>query len=185
MTRVARFIALIYRSAMCMGLLRVAGASTGLVTCEGRLPRLRGEGHIRVGRLALRAPRIPIALGAEASGSLQIGDRAFINEGAQVVAALSIRIGPDCRIGDFVAIHDSDYHPIEQDAATRTAPVVIGCNVWISRGAIILPGVSIGDHAVVGAGAVVTTDVPSRTLVAGNPARAVRSLSAADDWQRD
>ena len=137
-----------------------------------------------MGRLALRAPRVPIALGADASGTLEIGDRVFINEGAQIVAALSIRIGPDCRIGDFVAIHDSDYHPVEQNAATRKAPVVIGRNVWISRGAIILPGVSIGDHAVIGAGSVVVADVPARTLVAGNPARHLRDLAAADDWKR-
>ncbi|MGH2916029.1 MAG: acyltransferase [Solirubrobacteraceae bacterium] len=169
---------------MCTCLLRLAGASTGLVTCDGRLPRIHRGGRIRVGRLALRAPRIPIALGAEPAGMLEIGDRVFVNEGAQIVAAREIRIGSDCRIGDLVAIHDCDYHPVEQGAQTRAAPVIIGRNVWIARGAIVLPGVTIGDHAVVAAGSVVTADVPARMLVAGNPARRLRDLVAADDWRR-
>ena len=56
-------------------------------------------------------------------------------------------------------------------------PVVLGCNVWLGMGAIILPGVTIGDHAIVGAGAVVTKDVPEKTVVVGNPARVLQTLS--------
>jgi maltose O-acetyltransferase len=56
--------------------------------------------------------------------------------------------------------------------------------VWIGRSAIILPGVTIGDNAVVAAGAVVTKDVPDATLVAGNPARVVRTLVVDDGWRR-
>jgi maltose O-acetyltransferase len=62
--------------------------------------------------------------------------------------------------------------------------VHIGDNVWIGRSAIILPGVTIGDNAVVAAGAVVTKDVPDATLVAGNPARVVRTLVVDDGWRR-
>jgi acetyltransferase-like isoleucine patch superfamily enzyme len=164
--------------------LRLGGVTFGLVTCEGRVPRVHGGGDVTLGRLALRAPRVPIALGADPGGVLTIGDRVFINEGAQIVAAHRITIGPDCRIGDFVAVHDSDYHPVDETAPVRQAPVTIGRNVWLSRGAIVLPGVSIGDHAVVGAGAVVTADVESRTLVAGNPARPIRTLAADDAWRR-
>ena len=167
-----------------MARLRVHGARTGLVTCEGRLPVVIGGGRIHTGRLSLRAPRVPILIGAEPAGELHIGERTFLNEGVQIVAARLIRIGADCRIGDFVAIHDSDHHSVEQSASVRCDPVTIGRNVWISRDAIILPGVTIGDHAVVGAAAVVTADVPARTLVAGNPARTIRTLQAADDWQR-
>jgi acetyltransferase-like isoleucine patch superfamily enzyme len=175
---------LLIHSARCMVGLRLRGARTGLVTCEGRLPVVIGDGTIRTGRLSLRAPRVPILIGAESAGELHIGDRTFLNEGVQIVAASLIRIGPDCRIGDFAAIHDSDHHPVEQSATTRHAPVTVGRNVWISRDAIVLPGVSIGDHAVIGAGAVVTADVPARTLVAGNPARVIRTLEAADEWRR-
>jgi len=67
----------------------------------------------------------------------------------------------------------------------RTAPVTIGRNVWIGRGAVLLPGVTIGDHAVVAAGAIVTKDVPAAAVVAGNPARVVRDLGVIDDdWRR-
>jgi acetyltransferase-like isoleucine patch superfamily enzyme len=62
--------------------------------------------------------------------------------------------------------------------------VHIGDNVWIGRSAIILPGVTIGDNAVVAAGAVVTKDVEEATLVAGNPARVVRTLVVDDGWRR-
>jgi acetyltransferase-like isoleucine patch superfamily enzyme len=117
-------------------------------------------------------------------GSLTIGERVFVNQGATIVAYVSISIGDDCRIGDYVGIYDTDHHPVEQGAEVRQAPVVIGRNVWLGRGAIVLPGVTIGDHAVVGAGSVITSDVPARTLVAGNPARVVRELSAEDGWRR-
>lgn len=55
-------------------------------------------------------------------------------------------------------------------------PIVVGHGVWIGAGAVILPGVTIGEHAVVGAGAIVTKDVPAGVIVAGNPARIVRSI---------
>ena len=184
MTRSAGVVAMLFRSAMCMVLFRLAGASAGLVTCVGRLPQIIGEGRIRV--VGLRYA--PLGCRSQSAPMLRAPSKSATGcsstRGAQIVAAISIRIGPDCRIGDFVAIHDSDYHPVEQNAPARKAPVVIGRNVWISRGAIILPGVSIGDHAVIGAGSVVVADVPARTLAAGNPARHVRDLVIADDWRR-
>jgi acetyltransferase-like isoleucine patch superfamily enzyme len=64
------------------------------------------------------------------------------------------------------------------------APVRIRRNVWIGRNAIVLPGVTIGDHAVVAAGSVVLRDVPARALVAGSPATVRRELRAGDDWVR-
>jgi acetyltransferase-like isoleucine patch superfamily enzyme len=66
----------------------------------------------------------------------------------------------------------------------RVAPTRLGNNVWIGRGAIVVPGVTIGDHSVVGAGSVVTHDVPPLTLVAGNPARPIRTLSSHAGWRR-
>jgi acetyltransferase-like isoleucine patch superfamily enzyme len=156
----------------------------GLVTCEGRLPVVRSGGSCRIGRLALRGTLAPVELGALPGAELVIGDRTFINQGSSVVAAHSITIGPDARIGDFAAIYDSEYHPLEESAPVRVAPVTIGANVWIARGAIILPGVAIGDHAVVAAGAVVRGNVPARSLVAGTPAKVVRELEASDGWRR-
>ena len=72
----------------------------------------------------------------------------------------------------------TENHP-EQPAVRRNVyakPIVVGHGVWIGAGAVILPGVTIGEHAVVGAGAIVTKDVPAGVIVAGNPARIVRSI---------
>jgi acetyltransferase-like isoleucine patch superfamily enzyme len=101
------------------------------------------------------------------------------------VANLSIILGDNCRIGDLVAIFDSDHHSLEPSRPMRIAPVRLGTNVWVGRSATILPGVTIGDHAVVAAGSVVTDDVPARTVVAGVPARPVRTLNVPDGWRRE
>jgi len=100
------------------------------------------------------------------------------------VASHSIEIGDDCLIGDLVAIFDSDHHPMEPSRPTRFAPVRLGRNVWIGRSATILPGVTIGDHAVIAGGSIVTGDVPARTLMAGVPARPIRTLDVPDGWRR-
>ena len=118
-------------------------------------------------------------------GILVIGDRVAINQGATIVASREITIGDDCRIGEFAAIYDTNYHPIEQQQEIQTAPVRIGRNVLLGRAVIVLPGVTIGDHASVGAGSVVTKDVPPKVLAAGNPARVIRAVSVDDPtWRR-
>lgn len=180
-----RRLQLALQTARCALLLRRRGVDAGFVTCEGRLPVVHGAGRCRLGRVALRGTISPLEIGAEGGGELTVGDGVFINQGASIVAHQSISVGDDCRIGDFAAIYDTDHHPVEQGTDVRRAPVRVGRNVWIARGATVLPGVTIGDHAVVGAGAVVTEDVPARTLVAGNPARAIRTLQAEDGWRRD
>src|SRR5205814_9956626 len=99
--------------------------------------------------------------------------------------ARSSRIGRHCLIAAGVSIADYAGHPLDADARRRgltspleaVRPVEIGDDVWIGSGAAILKGVSIGDRAVIGAHAVVTRDVPSDSVVAGNPARTVREGS--------
>lgn len=154
------------------------------MTCEGRLPVVHSGGRVTLGRVALRGITVPVELGALPGGALHIGDHVFINQGATIVAYLAITIGDHTRVGDHVAIYDTDHHSVEQGTVVRKAPVTIGRNVWIARGAIVLPGVTIGDHAVIAAGSVVIDDVPARTLAAGNPARPVRTLDAPNDWRR-
>jgi acetyltransferase-like isoleucine patch superfamily enzyme len=172
------------QTARCMLRLRARGLRTGLVSCEGRQPLLHTGGRCRIGRLILIGRGAPAELGAAPGGELTIGDRVAINQGATLVAERSIKIADHVRIGDFAAIYDSDYHPVDQGKPVRAAPVEIGRNAWIARGAVVLPGVTIGAHSVVAANAVVTDDVPPRVVVAGNPARVVRSVEADDDWRR-
>jgi acetyltransferase-like isoleucine patch superfamily enzyme len=172
-------------TATTLARLKLRGIGAGLVTSEGRNPIIHSGGIISLGRVALRGTTAAVELGAQPGGRLTIGDRVFINQGVTLVAHHDITVGDDCRIGDYVAIYDTDHHAVDQETPVRSAPVRIGRNVWIARGAIVMPGVTIGDHSVVAAASVVTADVPPRTLVAGNPARAVRELTAADRWRRD
>jgi acetyltransferase-like isoleucine patch superfamily enzyme len=165
--------------------LRRAGARSAIVTVQGRRPVLVTEGSITCERLYLRCTPVPAELGAARKGSLVLGQRVFINTGATVVANHSITLGDDCLIGDFVAIFDTDHHRLEPSRPTRVAPVRLCANVWVGRSATILPGVTIGDHAVVAPGSLVTKDVPPRTLVAGVPARPIRTLDVPDGWRRE
>ncbi len=108
---------------------------------------------------------------------IRIGRGVFINFGCVILDVCAVEIGDGCQIGPGVQILAAD-HP--RDPALRARglengrPVSIGRNVWIGGGAILLPGVSVGDDAIVGAGSVVTRDVPPGATVAGNPARPVR-----------
>jgi len=89
-----------------------------------------------------------------------------------------IEIGDEVLIGPNVQLISSG-HPVDPAGRRRTItgdPIVIGRNVWIGAGATVLHGVTVGEDAVIAAGAVVTRDVPARTLVAGVPARVVRHL---------
>lgn len=103
---------------------------------------------------------------------LRVGARVSINAFVHIWALGGVTIGDDTLIASHVAITSLTHDPrAELYAATQQArPVVIGRNVWIGTHAVILPGVTIGDNAVIGAGAVVTRDVPPRTVVVGVPA---------------
>jgi maltose O-acetyltransferase len=101
----------------------------------------------------------------------------MINSGSIIRAAQAVTIGDDARIGSNVSISDTDGHEVVPGEGMKVAPITIGNDVWIGRAAIILPGVMIGDGAVVGAGAIVTKDVPPRTVVVGNPARPVKEYA--------
>lgn len=108
----------------------------------------------------------------------------FVNWGSTIVATIGIEIGDDCNIAELTAIWDSNYHALEPGAEIKQAKTVVGRNVWIGRGSMILPGVQIGENVVIAAGSVVTADVDSNTLVAGNPARVIRELRSEPNWRR-
>jgi len=110
--------------------------------------------------------------------NIRVGRNVFINQNCTMYDLGGIDIADDVMVGPNVNIITSG-HPIEpsQRRAFVTAkPIVIERNVWIAAGATIIGGVTVGENAVVAAGTVVTRDVPPNTLVAGNPARVIRTI---------
>ncbi len=149
------------------------------------MPILKGPGEIAFGDdCRMRGGPVRARLVTGPAGRIELGDRSGIGYGVEFYAEQSVRLGHDTIVGGLVTIYDTSFHPLEEGREVKVRPVEIGANVWIGRGATILAGVTIGDHAVVAAGSIVTVDVPARTLVAGNPAKPVRELSASDEWHR-
>ncbi|GAB4002827.1 sugar O-acetyltransferase [Spirosoma daeguense] len=108
---------------------------------------------------------------------IQLGKNVFINHACSFLDIGGIRIEDDVQIGPRVNL-TSENHPLDPtDRQTLIPrPVVIKRNAWIGAGATILPGITVGENAVVAAGAVVSRDVPPNTVVAGVPAKVVKTL---------
>ncbi|MFF2369193.1 sugar O-acetyltransferase [Agromyces sp. NPDC058110] len=111
--------------------------------------------------------------------NLHIGARTFINSNLTALDVARITIGEDCQIGPNVQLL-TPTHPIEpqprRDKLEAALPITIGDNVWLGGGVIVCPGVSIGENSVIGAGSVVTRDIPANVVAVGNPARVVREI---------
>ena len=105
-------------------------------------------------------------------GKLEIGS-GYINGYTQIVCANSIKIGKDTAIAREVIIRDTDAHDIIGKLHEQIKPVIIGDHVWIGAKAMIMKGVTVGNGAIIAAGAVVTKDVPENCIVAGVPAKVI------------
>ena len=111
--------------------------------------------------------------------NITVGDNFFLNVNGKLMDSGKITIGDNVFIAPNVCIITEEHAmDVEQraDGLEYTRPVTIGDNVWICAGALILPGVTIGEGSVIGAGSVVTRSVPPRCLAVGNPCRVIRSL---------
>src|SRR6204780_1215854 len=109
---------------------------------------------------------------------IRVGRQVFVNQNCTFYDLGGLDILDDVMIGPNVSIITTG-HPLEPSqrrAATIGKPIVIERGVWIVAGAIIIGGVTVGEHSVVAAGSVVTKDVPANSLVGGNPARVIRSI---------
>ncbi|MDT6981156.1 DapH/DapD/GlmU-related protein [Levilactobacillus zymae] len=111
---------------------------------------------------------------------LTIGDGSFINARLQVISAGKVTIGKRCFIGPncqlFTPNHPTDDWQLRAQGWEYDSPITIGDDCWFGGSVIVLPGVTIGHHVVVGAGAVVTHDLPDNVIAAGNPARVIRPV---------
>ncbi len=145
----------------------------------GRSPRLNNAGGTLIigDEVVFDAPITPIYFDLKPNALLRIGDSSYINDGVWFGCTERITIGERALIGPGARFFDSPYHGLYQRRVPPASrPITIEDDVWIASDAIILPGVTIGHGAIVGAHAVVVTDVAAFTVVAGNPARVVRAL---------
>ncbi len=131
---------------------------------------VEGEFRFFTGSSVIVAPGAQLSLGS-----------GYLNTGASIACFSRIAIGHDVAIGPDVCIRDSDSHVVCGSSHSHTLPIAIGDHVWIGSRAMILKGVTIGDGAIVAAGAIVTKDVEAGTLVAGAPARFIRHSTWAHD----
>jgi maltose O-acetyltransferase len=110
--------------------------------------------------------------------NIELGERVFFNFNCVVLDVCRVRVGDFTLFGPAVQIY-TPMHPMDADLRRRQEygkPIAIGSDVWIGGGALILPGVRIGSRAVIGAGSVVTRDVPDGVFAAGNPCRVIRVI---------
>jgi acetyltransferase-like isoleucine patch superfamily enzyme len=152
---------------------------------EGPWPQFDVRGRIILGKdCSFRSYRIKTVLTALQGGVLEIGNGVFINDGVAICATKRVVIGDFTKIADSASIADSPFHPVSPTIPVKSEAVIIGRNVWLDGSCVVLPGVTIGDHAVVAHGAIVTKPVPPRSVVAGVPAKVLSTFECADDWIR-
>lgn len=114
---------------------------------------------------------------------VHLGKNVYANFNLMLVDDTDIYIGDNVMIGPNVVISAGTHpiHPVlRSKQAQYNASITIGKNVWIGAGAIILPGVQIGEHSVIGAGSVVCKDIPANVIAVGNPCKVLRTISEHD-----
>lgn len=138
-----------------------------------------GEGGMKIGNRVQIVSTIAKTELVAANGLLEIGDGTFINYGCSIAANKLVRIGKNCNIGTYVIMMDNDFHRLEPERRyefPESEPIILENNVWLGARVIVLKGVTIGEGSVIGAGSVVTKDIPPRSLAAGMPAKILREL---------
>jgi acetyltransferase-like isoleucine patch superfamily enzyme len=153
-----------------------------------------GERWMRIGADTYVGPGATLSVGIHpeqipiSDPVIVIGDRCLINKGTAIVAHYSIVIEDDVWTGHncYVTDQNHGYEDLERSIGSQSMPekpVHIGRGSWLGFGVTVLPGVTIGEHVVVGAGSVVTTDLPARCVAAGVPARVLR-FHNGQEWVR-
>ena len=153
---------------------------------QGRKIRVWGRpetqiwGTLIVGdRVRLVSTITPMEIAVQENAVLEIGENTFINYGTSIAAYDCVKIGKNCLVGTYVNISDNNFHRSEPDRRNEipeSRPVILEDNVWLGTRAIILPGVKIGAGSIVGAGSVVTHDIPPRVVAAGVPAKVIHTI---------
>ena len=150
---------------------------------------LYGEPYIRIGRDVIVGPYCTLSAGVmpghvpENETVVTIGDGVLIGRGSGIVAHRSVTIGDGVFTGHHVYVTDANhgYEDVHETIGRQFAapkPVTVGAGSWLGHGSIVLPGACVGEHVAVGAGSVVTGELPSYSVAVGNPARVIRSYDA-------
>lgn len=115
--------------------------------------------------------------------NIHIGDGSFTNYNLTILDVCQVTIGKNVYIAPNVAIYTAGHplHPVARTSALEYGrPVTIGDNVWLGGNVVICPGVTIGENTTIGAGSVVTKDIPANVLAAGNPCKVIREITDED-----
>jgi acetyltransferase-like isoleucine patch superfamily enzyme len=172
-------------------------APTARLSRTGRIDNIAGNrGAVAIGQHSVISGHLQVFAHG---GSIRIGDWVFVGSGSHIWSAAGVIIGNRVLVSHNVSVLDTNSHPLDAkarfaqskailstghprtDPGIESAPVRIGDDAWISYGASVLRGVTIGEGAIVGAASVVTRDVEPWTVVAGNPARVIRKLDQSAD----
>ena len=134
-------------------------------------------------------PGLHVPLNLEYGCNLVCGERVFINFGATILAQAKVTLGDGVMIGPNCSLitvgHPVNDHEMRAGGWEIAKPITVGGNTWFGANVTVLPGISIGKNCVVGAGTLITTDIPDNSLVLGTPGRVVRKLENNEDaWER-
>lgn len=151
------------------GAVRISGDKTLL---------LNGPGLIEIGASAFATDISDTLIWSGSKARVTIGSGCFISDGVRLLSESAVSIADGAIIGFGTTIMDTNGHATTPGGPVKCLPVTIGERAWIGAHVIVLPGVSIGADAVVGAGSVVTKSVPNGATVAGNPAQQIRTTAS-------
>ena len=151
------------------------------------------ERWIRIGRDTIIGPYVSLSAGMAPGQEMvtdpvvSIGDRTMIGRGSHIVGHFSVTIGDDIQTGPYVYITDQNHAYQDPDVPVgrqwpTDEPVEIGSGSWLGTGVVVLPGARIGRNAVIGAGSVVTGEVPDHSVAVGSPARVVKQFVPGRGW---
>ena len=158
----------------------------GLIQKLNTIDRTDGEGILKIIQELLQTEQSPCIVPpfyCDYGSHISVGKNFFANYNCTLLDVGRITFGDNCMLAPNVAIYTAG-HPLHPDSRNSGyeygADVVIGSNVWIGGSVVITPGVHIGDCCVIGAGSVVTKDIPAWSLAAGNPCRVIREITEKD-----
>jgi acetyltransferase-like isoleucine patch superfamily enzyme len=155
---------------------------------QGNVLEALREGRLEVGEGVLFEPNVWIT--APGRARVRIGAGTFLNQGVMVASHELVEIGEHCMLANGCFVSDAAHRyddpdrPVPWQGFTSKGPTQIGANCWLGAHVVVTSGVSIGERCVVGAGSVVTHDIPPFSIAAGAPARVLKASSTAEPIQR-